>query len=190
MAKGMISQSAALLTVGSVDIAAIKDQLKKGGFEVVKESPVGEPWQFGGASILIPYRPDINGYVSIDVVNQTWPDGMGDPKVDVTTFGAWSMGHFGPWTYPNGLQRAGQHAWSWGQAKDVVQKHSGFVRIRLSYAFGASKELPVLPATYDPLDEMNSIGRLVLAIIEAPGILCYFNPNGEVLRDREGFLKT
>jgi hypothetical protein len=38
---------------------------------------------------------------------------MGDPKLDPMTFGAWSMGHFGPLAYPGGLGGARQHAWSW-----------------------------------------------------------------------------
>ncbi|MBI1830087.1 MAG: hypothetical protein HYR84_01390 [Planctomycetes bacterium] len=29
-----------------------------------------------------------------------------------------------------------------------------------------------------------------MAVFRAPGVLCYFNPNGEVLRDRAGFRET
>src|SRR4029077_18617459 len=38
--------------------------------------------------------------------------------------------------------------------------------------------------------EMLFLSRVVLAVFKAPGILCYFNPNGEVLRDRAGFRET
>jgi hypothetical protein len=135
-------------------------------------------WQFSGASLLVPYRTDVNGFFTVDVVNTTWPDGMGDPKSDVTTFAAWSMGHFGPWAFPHSLKRASQHAWGWAPAESIGQGHAGFIRIRLSYGFGAADDKPVLPRNYDPLDEMNFVSRLVLAVLNAPGLLCYFNPNG------------
>ncbi len=46
---------------------------------------------------------------------------------------------------------------------------------------------PVLPANYDPVAELNFLSRVVLAIFTAPGAVCYFNPNGEVLRDHASF---
>ncbi|HVY23907.1 MAG TPA: DUF4261 domain-containing protein [Steroidobacteraceae bacterium] len=190
MPKGMISQSAVLLTTESISTTQLKEVLGKNNFTVVKETPPGEAWQFGGASLLIAYRPDINGYVSIDVVNQLWPDSMGNPKTDFTTFGAWTTGWFGPWAYPMGLQRARDHSWAWPKANEVVNRHNGFVRIRLSYAFGASKDAPVLPGNYDPLDEMNFVGQIALALLDMPGVLCYFNPNGEVLRDHSAYSRV
>src|SRR5215468_8372854 len=99
MPKGLYSQGVTLLTDGSTTLNDLKMALQKHGFKVVKETAASECWQFGGATLVIPYRPDINGYVAVDLVNQNWPDAMGDPKVDPMTFGAWSMGHFGPWAY-------------------------------------------------------------------------------------------
>jgi hypothetical protein len=43
--------------------------------------------------------------MAIDTVDRPWPDDMGDPKENAEVFAAWSMGHFGPYTYPGGLQR-------------------------------------------------------------------------------------
>jgi hypothetical protein len=45
----------------------------------------------------------------------------------------------------------------------------------------------MFPAEYDPLAEMMFLSRAVLAVLKAPGVICYFNPNGEVLRDASSF---
>lgn len=186
MAKGFYSQGVCLLTDGQTTLKDIKRALQKEEFEIGKEVSAGDNWCFGGPTIVVPYLPEVNGYVAIDLVNQHWPDSMGDPK-DSMVFAAWSMGQFGPLTYPGGLERAGQHSWTWEQGRTIAQQHRGFIRIRLSYIFGGREDTPVLPEGYDPLAEMNFLSRLVLALFPAPGVLCYFNPNGEVLSDRAGF---
>ncbi|MDJ0847938.1 MAG: hypothetical protein QNK04_06055 [Myxococcota bacterium] len=38
---------------------------------------------------------------------------MGDPQREPLLMGAWSMGHFGPFAYPGGLERAAQQCWGW-----------------------------------------------------------------------------
>lgn len=187
MSKGLFTQGVCLLTDGTSMLSTMKDQLNRHGFAVIKEVAAGDVWQFGGESLVVSYRPDINGYVSIDFVNHVWPDAMGDPQTDTTTFGAWSMGHFGPSTYPMALRRAGQHAWSWDQAHEVAAAHKGFIRIRLSYAFGAKASAPVFPSGINSIDELKFINRIVLVLFEAPGVLCYFNPNGEVLCDKSRY---
>ena len=112
---------------------------------------------------------------------------MGDAKSDPMTFGAWSMGYFGPFAYPGGLTRAIQQPWGWAAARDVAPTHRGFVRIRSSYVGGARPDATVLPKDYEPLAEMMFLSRLTMAGGDAPGVLCYFNPNGEVLSDVAGF---
>jgi hypothetical protein len=106
---------------------------------------------------------------------------MGDPKTETTLFGAWSMGHFGPFAYPHGLQRATQQAWSWQDAGDAVGRHTSFVRLRLSYIFGAPNDAPVIPPGNDSCGELSFLGRVAIAVLRVPGALCYFNPGGEVL---------
>jgi hypothetical protein len=187
MAKGFFSQGVCLLTDGKTTIDDVKSALQNKQFEIVKQTAPQKDWQFGGPAVLIPFRPEVNGYAAADVENRLWPDTMGDPKKDPTTFGAWGMGYFGPFAFPGGLARASQHAWAWEPGRSIAQKHAGFVRIRLSYVFGAPDNAPILPQDNDPLGELLFLGRLVLALLEAPGVLCYFNPNGEVLRDRSSF---
>lgn len=185
MAKGLFTQCACLLTDGQV----VRDQIRTAlanNFEIAKEVPAGNDWRFGGPALIVPFRPEVNGYGAVDVVGQVWPDSMGDPKTDPMTFGAWALGQFGPLTYPGGLARAGQHAWAWAPAGTIAAGHRGFIRVRTSYGFGLP-DTPVIPQGYDPLAEMHFLNRAVIALLEVPSILCYFNPSGEVLRDRDSF---
>ena len=187
MAKGLCSQGVCLLTDGRTTLSDIKSALQQKDFEIVKESPPQKEWCFGGPSLTISFLPDVNGFAIVDVVNELWPDSMGDPKSDPIIFGAWSMGHFGPLAYPGGLARAGQHAWTWAPGRNIAEKHHGFIRIRMSYALGAKGDDPVFPKNYDSLAELNFITRAVLAMLDVHGVISYFNPNGEVLLDRAVF---
>lgn len=187
MAKGFFTQGVSLLTDGQVTMDGLKSALRQAGFEIVKESPAQENWAFGGATLIVPFLPEVNGYVAVDVVNQPWPDSMGDPESDSTIFAAWSMGHFGPFAFPGSLARAQEHAWAWPPAQTISKGHEGFIRLRMSYIFGARKDLPVMPAEYDPIAEMMFLSQVALALLKAPGVKCYFNPNGEVLRDDASF---
>lgn len=49
-----------------------------------------------------------------------------------------------------------------------------------------ASEVPMLPSDYDPHAEMVFVTRAVEAALQLPQALCYFNPAGEVLRDRDG----
>jgi len=188
--KGLYSQSACLLTDGRTSIEAVKRALDSAGYPALKEVPAAEEWAFSGPSIVVGYLPEVNGLVSVDVVNHRWPDAMGDPKSDPTTFGAWGLGQFGPFAFPGGLNRACQNAWSWDGAKAAVDAHRGFIRFRMSYIFGLPEDTPCLPNDYDLRAELNFLSELVLAGFEAPGVLGYFNPNGEVLCDYAEFRKV
>lgn len=187
MAKGLFTQGVCLLTDGQTTIDDIRAALEAKDFDIVKQAPPQKDWRFGGPTLVIAFEPETNGYIAIDVVNELWPDSMGDPKTDAKTFAAWSMGHFGPYAFPGGLARAGQHSWAWEEGKTIAKKHRGFIRVRLSYGFGAKDDDPVFPEDYDALAELLVLNDIVVTLLRAPGVLCYFNPNGEVLRDRAGF---
>lgn len=181
--KGFFTQAFAVLLDRPTSIDGVASVLSS--FDVRRRAEAAESWAFGGPSLLLPYKPELNGIVAVDVVDRPWPDAMGDPKADPTVFGAWAMGNFGPFAYPGGLERAGQHAWAWEGGREVAARHRAFVRVRLSYAFGARGDAPVLPPDANPLDELRFLGDVASALLELPEALCYFNPNGEVLRDRE-----
>jgi hypothetical protein len=185
MHKGMFSQGLSVLTSAPVSLDEMQAALV--AFSVLGRPKMDGPWQFSGPTLIIDFRTEANGKVAVDFVNRAWPDSMGDPKKDPTTFGAWGMGQFGPHTFPGNLERAGQHSWNWEPGKTIAKKHTGFIRVRSSYCFGAKDDTPVLPENYDPLAEMEFLTSLAKALLEMPQALCYFNPGGEVLRDAESF---
>lgn len=188
--KGLFTQCMCILTDGKTTIEDIIKACQQHGLTIVKQTPASDNWQLGGPSVTVEYRPESNGYAIIDCVNTQWPDGMGDPASDPMLFGAWSMGHFGPFTFPGGLSRAGQHCWTWEEGRTVSERHRGFIRVRLSYATGADKDAPVIPDNYDPLSELIFLSTIIIALMNVPGALCYFNPNGEALRDLNDFKNT
>lgn len=140
-----------------------------------------------GPALLVAYRPEVHGNVAVDIVDRRWPDHMGDPKKEAMLLGAWSMGFFGPFTYPRGLQRAVQQSWRWKEAGAAVQKHTAFVRLRTSYIYGAERDAKVLPPDYNADHELRFLTRLASAMLECPGALCYFNPSGEVVLPKPVF---
>lgn len=182
MPKGFFSQGLVVL----FDTAPTLDQVAAAitPRPVVKRLDHAREWPFGGPSVLTPFRPEVNGYAAIDIVPKQWPDDMGDPKDNSVVFGAWSMGHFGPFAYPHGLLRAAQQSWHWAEAQSTVRRHNAFVRIRSSYVFGARQDAPVLPEDYSPMPELLFATELAAAILAMPAALCYFNPNGESLYSR------
>jgi hypothetical protein len=187
MAKGRFTQTFCMLTDGSTTIDAVRTAVKGRGYEIVEEKPAQEKWQFGGPTLMLAYKPEQKGYIAVDVVAQPWPDPMGEPRVDRDTFAAWEAGHFGPFAFRAGLARAVQNSWAWAEGKNVAALHNGFIRIRLGYDAGAKEESRQLPENYDPVAELTELNKVVVALFHVAGVLCYFNPNGEVLRDRATF---
>jgi hypothetical protein len=182
MPKGFFSQGVAVLLKNEVSLDEMADAL--GEFEIVNRVESTESWEFGGPSLTLAYRREVNGLVSVDIVAQPWPDEMGHPQEAPTLFGAWSMGHFGPFAFPGSLQRAVAHDYVWRDAKTVVPQHGAFLRIRASYIFGAGDDAPVLPADYDAIGELHFVTGVATALLKLPQALCYFNPNGEIALDR------
>lgn len=181
--KGLFTQGAVILFESSPSLDALEAALSD--FEIGARRDASGEWTMSGPSLLLPYRPDANGAVAVDVVSRPWPDHMGDPKDESTLFGAWSMGHFGPGSFPGGLRRAIENCWHWEHGPAVAERHTSFVRVRTSYAFGAGPDDPVIPAEYDPLAELLFSTAVSRAVLNTPGALCYFNPNGEMLHCAE-----
>ncbi len=174
--KGFFTQGVVILLRAPVTIAAVRARLAD--FPVVKELP-GASWEMGGPGLVVAYRRELNGAVTVDVVDRPWPDAMGDPKQEPMVFGAWSMGHFGPCTWPGGLQRAVQQAWAWPEARQGGVPHAGFVRLRVTYVGGA--DAPVMPEGCDARHELEYLTRMGQALLGLPEALCWFVPGGELL---------
>jgi hypothetical protein len=183
----MFTQCVCVLLERPASLAAMEAALGK--FEIRKRNDASGSWEFGGPSLIIPYRPQCHGYAIVDTVDRKWPDHMGDAKQETTLFGAWTMGHFGPFTFPGNLQRAAEQSRHWDSGASVPYRHAAFIRIRSSYVVGGGKNSPVMPEDYKPLPELGFVTRLAFALLALPGALCYFNPNGEMLFDRAGLHK-
>src|SRR5687767_11775435 len=187
--KGFYSQGVAILLSRTITLDELQPLLAP--LEIAKRNPASSNAHFGGPSLLIPYRPEVNGYLLIDICDFKWPDDMGDPKTNTDLFGAWAMGQYGPFSFPGSLARSIQHLWSWSDGKAIPEQHTSFLRLRISYIFGAAnQQAPVLPADYDALAELHFLNKVVVKILDHSAALLYFNPNGEVLRNKQKFLES
>jgi hypothetical protein len=183
MAKGFFTQGVCVLLSRAATLDEIEPLLRE--FRIVRRIDDAQTPDMGGPSFTVAFRPDVNGYVSVDIQNRPWPDHMGDPKTEPMLFGAWSMGHFGPLAFPGNLLRAAQQSWSWEGAKGVPAQHRAFLRVRSSYVFGAADDAKVIPEEYDPLAELHFVTKVARALLRLPSALAYFNPNGETLLSGE-----
>lgn len=183
MAKGMFTQGVAILFSRAPSLESLAALFPKNA--PLESHPGSDSWALSGPSFLLPLDGKSRGKISIDVVSQRWPDDMGDPKKSPELFAAWSMGHFGPYTYPGNLERAQQQKWACPNATELVAQHRAFVRIRTSYAFGAAPDDPVVPENYDPVAELERVTDVAATIIKHADAIAYFNPAGELLCDRK-----
>lgn len=183
--KGMFTQGFVVLMERPVALDELRPLLPDHPF--LKVVPADGEWPISGDSAVVAFQPEVNGMVAIDTIPHAWPDHMGDPKAEPMIFCAWGMGHFGPFAFPGGLERAMQHAWTWREAKDYVSRHTAFVRLRLSYGFGAGPDDKVMPPDCDPRAELDFLTELVRGILRHPATIAYFNPNGEVVAPPAGF---
>ncbi|WP_158265349.1 DUF4261 domain-containing protein [Blastopirellula marina] len=188
MPKGIFTQGVVVLTSRTIPIDEVAAALS--GFNQRGVREASEQWALGGASLQVVFDEALNGMVTIDTVEHPWPDHMGDPKDEAILFGAWAMGNFGPYAYPGGLFRASQQSWNWEGGQNVADQHTAFLRLRVSYVLGAADDAAVMPDGCNPLAELEFCMKLVQALLEIPGTLCYFNPSGEVLRDQDTFRES
>jgi hypothetical protein len=183
MGKGFFTQSACVLLSRPAVLDEVVSLLGETG--IVKRTddrPASD--DMAGPSVVLAFRPEVNGYVDVDIQNRPWPDHMGDPKAEPMLLGAWSMGHFGPFTFPGNLQRAAEQSWGWKAGREIPERHRAFIRIRSTYVFGAQDETRLMPDDYDPLGELVFVTRVARRLLDHPAALAYFNPNGETLRER------
>lgn len=188
MPKGLFTQSACVLLSKETSLDAVAPLLSE--FQIVKRNDQAADQNLGGPGLILAFRPEVNGYVNVDVRNRVWPDHMGDPKTDPTLFGAWTMGFWGPFAFPGNFGRAQQQLWQWPEGKEVAGRHAALIHINTGYAFGLPKDAPVIPADYEPLPEIRFVTRIALALLKHPDALAYFNANGEVLADENVLRKS
>ena len=183
--KGFVTQCLCVLFEELPSIDEVATSL--GRFDVLGTVDAQKEWAFGGPSVVMSYRPEVNGRVAVDIVSRAWPDGMGDPVHESALYGAWAMGQFGPGAYPGGLERACDQAWAWPEAPNVAKQHAGFMRVRSGYAWGQDPSISIIPDDYSALAELVFLTNIIGPLLSLQGATCFFNPNGEVLRDHNIF---
>lgn len=188
MPKGMFSQCLCVLLRKPISLEQLEASLAR--FDIRSRKDKATDWMMGGPSLLLAYRLEVNGMVDVDIIDRVWPDTMGDPQGDPTLFGAWAMGSFGPSTFPGSLERAMQQSWRWTEGRTIPSEHRAFIRVRVSYVFGTDRNAPVLPQDYQPAHELEFLNQIVSELLELPEAICYFNPSGEVVADRESVRQT
>ena len=77
--RGFYTQGISVLLDKETTLDSMADCLRE--YQVVSKREETQDWSFGGPTLVLAYRPEVNGYVSADVVNRRWPDYMGDPNL-------------------------------------------------------------------------------------------------------------
>lgn len=186
MPRGFFTQSVVLLMERAPSMEAVAAAL--GDFDVRGHQPERPPatWLGGFPELLVGYRPEDNGLVTVEIIDRRWPDSMGDPRQDPDLFGAWSLGAFGPATFPGNLARAAHRSLGGREgAPRAVEEHRALLRLRLSWVLGAGEGAPLRPEGQRPKGELAFITRVAEAASTLDETLAFFNPGGEVLLEPE-----
>ncbi len=190
MTKGSFTQGMCVLMERAIDSTMIEAALA--GFDIVGRhdaSGADDPT----CTLVLNFRPEVQGHVLVSFSPSPWPDDMGDPDESPELFVAWSLGQYGPLAFPGCLQRAAEQSWGWEPGREIAKSHQAHIRILTSYVLGNGEsgqeddeDTPLLPDDYDSLEELHFMMRVIAPLLELPGAICYFNPGGEVLRDENG----
>lgn len=162
-----------------------------GEFKINKVRKEGnDTWEHCGPAIFLEYREEYFGQYVIDIVDRPWPDDLDWDKPDSKLHKAWQEGCFGITTCPGALERASQQSWVWPEGREAVKEAKAFLRIRTTFMLDRDEEFEDddwIPSDYYPPEELMEIHWVVLALFKLPQAICYFNPQGEVLRNEESF---
>jgi hypothetical protein len=131
-------------------------------------------WFGGEGMLLVETGSGNNGAIAVELFHRPWPDSMGSPETDTELFGAWAMRQFGLTNFPYGLARAN------AEGTAARSDHASFVRLNLSYVFGAGADALVCPEDRDVEAELRAVAGLAELVCAIPGAVGWFAPNGEV----------
>lgn len=182
--KGFYTQAVVLLYSETPQLATLRWTLESRGYRVTGIEDDASWPEMSGPSLTVEWRPGVNGRCLVDITDSPWPDGMGGPKEEGKTFGAWAMGAYGPCTHPGGLERAVQFP-VWPGAGQCVASHRAFVRVRTSYAMQGGEDARVAPPDYDATAEVCWLLEVAATLLGLEGALAFFNPGGELLLSPE-----
>lgn len=182
MPRGMFTQAAVILCKEAMPKATLSRI-----HPAATELPLFSDNKYlGDYAFILPYLPEVNGYIRIDSVSEPWPDFF---ETTTATSAAWDAGYFGPYTESQSMASALAHSWFWAEARDVVPTHKAFVRIMSTYQLD-SPDGPYTPGNYNAAKEIAYLAKTAGNLLKCPEALCYFNPGGEVLMSYESFRES
>src|SRR5260370_2353696 len=114
MPKGFHTQCLCVLLKKPIRLSHLLDCL--GNYEISDKTETGYKWAITGPACAIPFRPEVNGIATVDIVDRVWPDDLGHPETAPEIFFPWSFGSFGPAAFPECLIRAALSSREWCQA--------------------------------------------------------------------------
>jgi hypothetical protein len=169
------------------------DEIKSvlGDFKINKVRNQGiDTWEHCGPALFLEYREEYFGQYVIDIVDRPWPDELDYDKPDTKLHKAWREGCFGISTCPGALERAAEQSWVWPEGREQIKQAKAFLRVRTTFMLDRDEEFEEddwIPEDYDAPEELMEIHTIVSALFNLPQVICYFNPQGEVLRDAKSF---
>ena len=182
-------QSGAVLVSAIPSLADVVACL--GDWPVIGKSDASSDWTVRGEAVRVEFEPELRGFIEVDIMARPWPDDCGESSSDRRLFRAWGAGMLGPAVYPGALQRAMEQSWRWPDGRVVPAEHQAVLRLRLGYqplATSAGEQLQ--RPTTDPVVELEALTRLAQRLLDLPGAICWFNPNGEAVLDQASLLQT
>jgi hypothetical protein len=185
--KGLFTQAAMVLLSRVPSLDEVKQGLLLASPTEARITQGGRHWSEGDSLLVLPFQPEKNGYLLIDIIERPWPDALGDLVDEPEVVAAWEAGHFGPLTYGGCLTQAGLQNWKWKAGRRIQEKHVAFLRIRLTYLLGVpnpgkGRPLPLV-GVVNPLDELCFLTQVSGALLTLRGALGLLYPAGEALRN-------
>ncbi|WP_206036110.1 hypothetical protein [Crateriforma spongiae] len=187
MAKGLFTQGMCVLLRAPMPNVEIQRRLSM--FELVgRQESIDD--DAAPETLVLQFRPEVQGHLMVTPSSARWPDDMGEPDENPEAFVAWSLGQYGPLTYPGCLDRAVHDPTLTPALRRDVNDHVAHIRLLISYVVGAdddsdSEDLPEMPEGYDAEAELAAMTRAVTALLESPLAIAYFNPGGEIILDAD-----
>lgn len=188
MAKGLFTQGICVLLKEPMSMAEVTRRMSM--FNVAGRQHTLES-DDAPETLILDYRTEVEGHMLITPSSAPWPDDMGEPDENPEAFVAWSLGQFGPLTYPGCLQRALECIHLDPQLRRDAAGHQAHVRVLISYVIGneedddSDDDLPLMPDGYEATDELHKVTRAVTSLLESPQSICYFNPASELILSQD-----
>ncbi len=163
MVKGLFTQGICVLLERPLELERVEAALS--GFEVVGRH-VGAENEDPTSTLILKFRPEVEGHVLVSLSNNPWPDDMGDPDdaPDSSLPGLWAS--LARSRFLDALSAPVSSHGS-GKGQEAVTRHRAHIRLLTSYVLGAEEtdeegreDMPLTPTDYDSVGELQYLMRV------------------------------